>query len=108
MEGFLAKLGGWLIGLIPAALGSAFSLFIDESKTKNLSKFIIFCTFGFGLIIGYIFGGAIADYFKISHDTFFAFSLKFTVGAMGIGTLVEVKGQIALAITAIRKRYLGE
>lgn len=108
MEALLTKIGTWLVALVPAALGSAFSVFIDRDKMVALSKVAILSTFAFGLIIGYIFGGAINEHFAIKHDSFFAFATQFIIGWMGIAGLVEIKGQLKTGLTALRKRYLGE
>lgn len=108
MEAIFTKLGAWLVAIIPAALGSAFSLFIDRDKMATLSKFAILSTFAFGLIIGWIFGGAVNEHFKIAYDSFVAFATQFIIGWMGIAALVEIKGQLGSAITAIRKKWLGE
>lgn len=108
MEALFSKIGGWLIALLPAALGSAFSVFIDRDKMVALSKVAIISTFAFGLIIGFIFGGAVNEHFKIAHDSFFAFASQFIIGWMGIAALVEIKLQLKTGLTAIRKRYLGE
>lgn len=106
MEALVAKLG-WVFGLLAAAAGSLFSLFIDESKTKSMSKITVAMTFFFGMGIGFLFGGAINEYFKIDPISFFAFANQWVVGMMGISALVEAKAQVKLAITALRRKFIG-
>lgn len=110
METLFAKIGGWLWALIPAAFGSAFSLFVDSKKTAELSRIGIIGTFLFGMIIGYIFGSAINEYFKLINNPdyqFIAFANQFVIGMMGIAALVEAKLQIKAAVTALRRKYFG-
>lgn len=108
MEALITKIGGWLAAIMWAAFGSGFSIFIDRKDIMILNKFVIFFTFVFGMIIGYVGGGFINEYFNVAKDSFAAFASQFICGYMGIAALVEVKDQIKLAITAIRKKYLGE
>lgn len=104
----LSKLGAWLYALFPAAAGSAFSIFSDKKDMAAISRFAILSTFLFGVIIGHGFGGAINEHFKLLADSLMAFSIKFTVGWMGMATLVGIKLQITPAIVALRKKYFGE
>ena len=59
MEALLAKIG-WALGLIAAAAGSAFSLFIDPQKTKEMRTLTIWMTMLYGAGIGFLFGGVVA------------------------------------------------
>lgn len=106
MEALLAKIG-WALGLIAAAAGSAFSLFIDPQKTKEMRTLTIWMTMLYGAGIGFLFGGAINEYFKITPISFFAFANQWLVGMMGIAALVEAKAQLKIAITALRKKWIG-
>jgi hypothetical protein len=108
MEAVIAKISHWIAAIGWAAFGSAFSIFIDREKMMILSKLTILSTFIFGMIIGYVFGNAVIEYFKLAHDSFAAFASQFILGWMGIAALVEIKSQLKSGLTALRKKYLGE
>jgi hypothetical protein len=108
MEAIIAKISHWAGALAWAAFGSAFSIFIDREKMLILTKLTIVSTFIFGMVIGYVFGNAVIEWFHLSPTSFAAFATQFILGWMGIASLVEIKAQLKTGLTAIRKKYLGE
>jgi hypothetical protein len=108
MESVLIKVGGWLSALFPAAIGSALSIFLGADKMQQLSNFTKFTTFMFGVVLGHHVGGAAIEYWQINALSLTASSIQISVGFMGMAALAEAKIQIPIAITALRKKWLGE
>lgn len=108
MEGFFAKAGAWLWTVIPAAIGSALSLYLGKEKTALMTRIELLAVFAFGISIAHYLGGAAIEYSNINKLTIIADAIKFTVGLIGMATLTNVLVQIPLAVTAIRKKWLGE
>jgi hypothetical protein len=108
----LGKAVLWLFGFIPAALGALLSLVFRREplqiKNEKLAKVEPLISFLFGVSIAYFFGGACIEKFQIPPESFSADSIKVALGLFGIGTLTEAMKQIPLAITALRKKFLGE
>ena len=108
MESVCVKVWVWVVSLIPAALGSALSIFLGKEKMGGLTKLEIFCTFIFGVSLAHLLGGAAIEYWRINPLSFIASSIQVSVGFMGMAVLAEAKLQVPLAITAIRRKLLGE
>ena len=107
MESIFIKIGAWVMSLVPAALGSALSIFLGK-ETKEFSKFAIFFTFIFGISLAHLLGGAAIEYWQINPLSFIASSIQVSIGFMGMAVLAESKIQIPLAFAALRKKFLGE
>lgn len=107
MEGFFAKAGAWLWTVIPAAIGSALSLYLGKEKTALMTRIELLAVFAFGIAIAHYLGGAAIEYSNINKLTIIADAIKFTVGLIGMATLTNVLTQIPLAVTALRRKYLG-
>lgn len=108
MESILAKTCGWLWALFPAAVGSSLSIFLGKDKMQGFNKFEICCTFFFGVSLAHLIGGAAIEYWHINPLGFIASSIQVSIGFMGMAVLAEAKLQVPLAITAIRRKLLGE
>ena len=108
MESFLIKAWLWLIALIPAAIGSALSIFLGKDKMQMLTPFEVFCTFVFGVSLAHLLGGAAIEYAHIDPLSFIASAIQVTIGFMGMAVLAEAKIQVPLAITSLRKKLFGE
>lgn len=108
MESVCVKLWVWLLSLIPAAIGSALSIFLGKEKMQGFSRFEIFCTFVFGVCLAHLLGGAAIEHWRINPLSFIASSIQVGIGFMGMAILAEAKLQVPLAITAIRRKLLGE
>jgi hypothetical protein len=106
MEAFLTKLGAWFWSFIPAALGSALSLYFGKEKTLLMSRVELSMVFIFGISIAHYLGGSVIEYSGI-HISIIADAIKFTTGLIGMATLSHVLVQIPLAVTALRRKYLG-
>ena len=119
MEAFLLKAGLWLGDkflelitalalLFPSIAGSSLSLFMGAEKMQQLSNLSKVFTFIFGVILGHEIGGAIIEHWGINPTSLIASSIQISVGFMGMAALAEAKIQIPIAITALRKKWLGE
>jgi len=107
METVATKASLWVLGLISAALGSAFSIFLERDKPL-LSTKVRILAFLFGLCIGFLLGSAFNEWQDIPAGSFIGFTVQFVLGWAGIAILTEAKLQIPLAISAIRRKYFGE
>lgn len=111
MEALLAvlvKIWGFISNLFPAIIGSALSVFVGRSKTEHLTRAEIVATFGFGVIVAYTAGGAIIERFHIDANSLTASTIILFTGFMGMAALTEAHTQIPIAITALRKKFIGE
>lgn len=106
MEGIIAKAGAWLFTVIPAAIGSALSLYLGKEKTALMTRMELLLVFAFGISIAHYLGGAVIEYSNVK-ISIIADAIKFTVGLVGMATLTNVMTQIPLAIAALRKKHLG-
>jgi len=104
---FLNKFIVWFIGLIPAIFGASFLIFSDWEQHSKTHLLIPVITFFFGVVIGYNGGGAIAELLDIPHDSFVDFSMKFTMGWMGIGILVQARKNIPEWMDAFKRKWVG-
>lgn len=107
METLVTKASLWMLGIISAALGSAFSIFLERDQPL-LSTKVRVLAFIFGLCIGFLLGSAFNEWQKIQPGSFIGFTVQFVLGWAGIAILTEAKLQIPLAISAIRRKYLGD
>jgi hypothetical protein len=105
--GLLYKFFLWLLSLVPAIFGAAFLIFNDWNEHSKTSFWVPFLTFVFGVIIGHNGGGAIIEYFDMTPDSFLAFSIKFTLGWMGIGILVQARKNIPEWMDAFKRKLVG-
>jgi hypothetical protein len=103
---FLAKLSAWFWTIVPAAIGSALSLYMGKEKTAAMTRLELILVFLFGISIAHYLGGAAIQYSNIT-SSILADAVKFTVGLIGMATLSHVLVQIPLAVTALRKKYIG-
>jgi len=108
MEALLAKLSGWIGATLPAAIGSALSLYVSKEKTALMTRFELFIVFLFGIALAHYLGGAAIEYSNIKPNSIIADAIKLTVGLMGMATLTNIMAQLPLAIAAVRKKWLGE
>lgn len=105
--GLFYKILMWFFSLIPAIFGAAFLIFSDWTEHSKVNKWVPIITFIFGVIIGHNGGGAIIEYLKITPDSFIAFSIKFTLGWMGIGILVQARKNIPEWMDAFKRKWVG-
>jgi hypothetical protein len=105
--GFLYKVFAWAVTLLPAIFGSAFLIFNDWNEHSKGSLWIPLITFIFGIIIGHNGGGAVVELLKITPDSFVAFTMKFTMGWMGIGILIQARKNIPEWMDAFKRKWVG-
>ena len=108
MEALIAKLTGWIGAAIPAAIGSALSLYVSKDKTALMTRVELFVVFMFGIALAHYLGGAAIEYSNIKTDSIIADAIKLTVGLLGMSTLTNVMAQLPLAIAGLRKKWTGE
>ena len=107
MEALLA-IKAWIGATIPAAIGSALSIYVSKEKTATMTKLELFCVFMFGIALAHYLGGAAIEYSRIDAHGLIADAIKLTVGLLGMATLTNVMIQLPLAIAALRKKWIGE
>lgn len=107
MESLIA-LKAWLSATIPAAIGSALSLYVSKDKTSAMGKIEIFCVFLFGVALAHYLGGAAIEYSKLDAHGLIADAIKLTVGLLGMATLTNVMIQLPLAVEGLRKKWTGQ
>lgn len=107
MEALIA-LKAWIGASIPAAIGSALSIYVSKEKTSSMTKFELLCVFMFGIALAHYLGGAAIEYSKIDAHGLIADAIKLTVGLLGMATLTNIMIQLPLAIAAMRKKWIGE
>ena len=108
MEAVIFKVGMWLYNIFPLILGSAISVFVGRKKMAELSKQDIWLTFIFGIGIAWLFGGVMLNYFDVDKKSDEARAIYGAIAFIGMAILTEVQIQVPLAITAMRKKWLGE
>jgi hypothetical protein len=101
------KLIMWFFSLIPAIFGAAFLIFNDWNDHSKSNIWVPIITFIFGVIIGHNGGGAVVELLGITHDSFVAFSMKFTMGWMGIGILIQARKNIPEWMDAFKRKWVG-
>jgi len=106
MEGILAKFSAWFWSIIPAAIGSALSLYFGKDKTLLMSRIELSMVFIFGISIAHYLGGAAVAYWAVQ-TSIIADAIKFTTGLIGMAALSHVLIQVPLVVTALRKKYFG-
>lgn len=108
---FGAKLLAWLVGLVPAILGSAISLTIPSETPKPttwLDWARLGITFASGVIIAQIAGGAITEHWhQITSDSATFFAIKFAIGLFGMRAATTFYLQIPEVWKAFRIKFLG-
>ncbi len=104
---FLAKFGAWFWTLLPAAIGSALSLFLGKEKTESMKKTELVLTFLFGIAIAHWLGGAAIELSNLQKVTIIADAIKFTAGLIGMATLTNLLSQIPKIADALRRKYIG-
>jgi hypothetical protein len=97
----------WFFSLVPAIFGSAFLIFNDWNEHSVKSPWVPILTFVFGVIIGHNGGGAVVEIMNITPDSFIAFSMKFTMGWMGIGILIQARKNIPEWMDALKRKTVG-
>lgn len=107
MEALLA-LKSWMISTLPAAIGSAISLYIGKDKTSKMRKAEVLCVFVFGVALAHYFGGATIEYNNIDPNTLTADSIKVSIAVVGMGVLTNIMIQLPIAVEALRKKWIGE
>lgn len=107
MEALIA-LKAWLGATIPAAIGSALSLYVSKEKTASMSKLELMCVFMFGIALAHYLGGAAIEYSQLNEHGLIADAIKLTVGVLGMATLTNIMTQLPLAVEALRKKWIGE
>jgi ABC-type Fe3+-siderophore transport system permease subunit len=103
----LAKFGAWFWTLLPAAVGSALSLFVGKEKTQAMKKTELVLTFLFGIAIAHWLGGATIEIFSLQKTPIIADAIKFTAGLIGMATLTNLLSQIPKIVDTLRKKYIG-
>lgn len=104
--GIFAKLSAWFWSFMPAAIGSALSLYFGKDKTLLMSRVELSLVFLFGISIAHYLGGAAVVYFEVN-ISIIADAIKFTTGLIGMATLSHVLVQVPIVVTALRKKYFG-
>jgi NO-binding membrane sensor protein with MHYT domain len=104
----LIALKAWILNLIPAAIGSALSLYVSKEKNSLMGRFELFAVFLFGIFIAHYIGGAAIEYSEINHLSITADAIKLTTGLIGMAVITNLVTQIPLAFDAARKKWLGE
>lgn len=104
MEAFFAKVSAWFWTIVPAAIGSALSLYLGKDKTSLMSRVELLIVFIFGISIAHYLGGAAIEYSAIT-VSILQDAVKFTVGLVGMATLSHILVQIPLVVTSLRKKY---
>lgn len=96
----LVKVGSWLWGLLPAAIGSGISLLFrkEESQTSGKATFFIYIA---GVGVGHFFGHGTVEYFAIDHESYAATCIVITWGLFGLAIFSEVSNRLPGAIRAI-------
>jgi NO-binding membrane sensor protein with MHYT domain len=118
-DALMAKFGAWIIGLLPAAIGSAISLMFKKKEEPPASKLTILIVFIAGVSVAHFFGHATVDYFNIDHDSYPATCIVITWGLFGLAIINEVSNRLPDALRSIFeqipeifraawKRLLGE
>jgi K+-sensing histidine kinase KdpD len=102
--GILAKLSAWFWTIVPAAIGSALSLYLGKEKTALMTKLELLLVFLFGISIAHFLGGAAIAYLAVT-VSIISDAIKFTVGLVGMAILSHVLEQSPLVVTALRKKY---
>ncbi len=105
--GILAKMGAWFWTIVPAAIGSALSLYLGKDKTSTMQKWELVLVFCFGIAIAHYLGGAAIEWSNINKLSIIADAIKFTTGLIGMATLTNVLTQIPKAVDALRRKYIG-
>lgn len=105
---YLIAVKAWLGGIVPAAIGSALSLYIGKDKNSAMGRYELFAVFLFGIMIAHYLGGAAIEYSRIDHISLTADAIKLTTGLIGMAVLTNLMVQIPLAFAAARKKWLGE
>ena len=108
MEAVIFKVGMWFYNIFPLILGSAISVFVGRKKMQELSNRDIWLTFFFGIGIAYLFGEVAIHYFGVEGESGEARAIYGTIAFIGMAVLTEAQIQVPLAITAVRKKWLGE
>lgn len=108
MEALIAKFTALISGIIPAAIGSALSLYVGKEKNIALGRVELFCVFLFGIFLAHYIGGAAIEYSDINHESISADAIKLTTGLIGMAVVTNLMTQIPLAFAAARKKWLGE
>lgn len=108
METVIFKVGMWLYNIFPLVLGSAISVFVGRKKMQELSNRDIWLTFFSGIGIAWLAGGVALNYFDVDKTSDEAKAIYGAIAFMGMAILTEAQIQIPLAITAMRKKWIGE
>ena len=108
MEAVIFKLVAWFYNIFPLILGSAISVFVGRKKMQELSNFDIWCTFFLGIGIAYLAGAWAIEHWAVNPKSGTARAIYGAIAFMGMAVLTEAQIQIPLAITAMRKKWLGE
>jgi len=88
--------------ILPAAIGSALAVFIDNTEITYKRKIGLFF---FGAFISIFVGGAIVEHYHITSSAVQGL-IYFGLGVWGMGIVIQVSKQIPEAITNIREKYL--
>lgn len=108
---FGAKLVAWLVGLVPALLGSAISLTIPSDAPKPttwLDYLRVASTFASGVVIAQVSGNFIMEHWPtITSDSATIFAIKFAIGLFGMRSATVFYIQIPAYSEAIRKKLTG-
>ena len=92
---------------IPAAIGSALSLYVSREKTATMRNVELFFVFFAGILLAHYVGGAAIEYSNISQSSMIADTIKLTIGLIGMAFITNLVIQIPLAIESARKKWLG-
>lgn len=86
----LAKVGAWVLGLLPAALGSALSLYYKKKEDPPLSRTGAFIIFFLGIGIGHLLGNGTIELANIDQKSFVATCIIMTWGLFGLALIQEL------------------
>lgn len=105
---FIVAIKTWASSSIPAAIGSLLALYVGREKNAKMTRIELFAVFIFGVALAHYLGGAAIEYTKIDHISLTADAIKLTVGLLGMAVLTNIFDQVPIAITALRKKWMGE
>ena len=108
----VVKITAWLTGVLPVLAGSIYA-FISNNKELNKSK--AWSTFFLGTYIAFIFSRGVIENFAIDPLSYFAYSIHIVSGLFILQAIAQMfihvpvmVAEIPIAVSALRKKWLGE
>jgi NO-binding membrane sensor protein with MHYT domain len=103
-DALLAKVGLWLLGLLPAGIGAAM-LVVFRKRKEKLTKTEGLIIFFLGVSIGHFFGHASVDIAGFDHESFAASCIVIGWAVLGFGLLSEIYDRLPGAIKEISDQF---